>query len=235
VSHTANQQDFALVVGINHYPEYESLRGAIDDAKEIQAWLLDEKGGGLLPDHCHLILSQPHPLIPYQQQIDEKLVNIYRKSREMGGRRFYFYFSGHGLGTELDDNALCLAAWSELFRNNALSSRDYLHLIVNTGIFEEVIFLLDCCRNRLIGHQGLTPTLGWPRPDEGAGLAKKFVAYATQFQDSAYEEERGHFHTALISALKGAAANEGGHITAGMLKNYLEVETSRIAKQYNHL
>ena len=42
-------QDFALVVGLNHYPYYsdgKDLKGAIDDASKFADWLKDQHSGG---------------------------------------------------------------------------------------------------------------------------------------------------------------------------------------------
>ena len=42
-----NDQDFAVVVGINIYPELRILRGALRDAGEFTSWLRRPDGGGL--------------------------------------------------------------------------------------------------------------------------------------------------------------------------------------------
>ncbi|MCP4220290.1 MAG: caspase family protein [bacterium] len=234
-----NPNDYALVIGIDDYPEHESLQGAIRDAESMDAWL--REAGGLEPAHCRKVLSQSSPPLPYQQQVDMEIARIYKESVENGGRRFYFYFSGHGLGTAIDDTALCLAGWSGLFRNLALSSRAYLNLIMHSGLFTEVIFLLDCCRNRLINQKGLAPSLGWVKPDREAGKCTQFIAYAAEFQDSSHEgmvenepgNIRGYFTRVLLSGLKGAAARTDGRITPASLHKYLVAETPRLAKKNN--
>ncbi|MCP4157247.1 MAG: caspase family protein [bacterium] len=240
-----NPTDYALVVGINHYPDYTSLNGAINDAMNIEKWLLDENGGGLEAENCKKILSvETEPPIPFQNQIDRALYNLLRQSEATGGRRFYFYFSGHGLGTEIDDNALCLAGWSEDFRHEALSSRCYLNRVMHYGIFKEVIFLLDCCSNRLINHNGSCPRFDLARPDDATGDSRHLVAFATEYQDSSYEavsgndgsgQVRGHFTTAVLSGLYGAAKDQKGLITPAGLAEYIVPETSRIADEHNQI
>ena len=63
-----------------------------------------------------------------------------------------------------------------------------------------------------------------------------FVAYATQYQDQSYEiesinsEMRGAFTSVLLEGLKGAAANKG-LIGADDLRDYLAIETPKLAQQ----
>lgn len=239
-----NRSDYALVVGINHYPDFRNLEGAIEDAKDFAKWLYQDSEGGNLPkDHCRVILSQPNPLRPPHEEIDEELGRIFGMLGNDNGRRFYLYFSGHGMSQDNIGANLCLARWSaKLWRNAALDSLDYLKTILGSGKFEEVVFLLDCCRVRPINAHGLPSALGFPRPDDEAGKSKRFIGYATEFQNSAYEAEvsdgvseesrpliRGHFTRALMKGLRGAAAVEPGGVPATFLKKYLEAETPRIA------
>src|SRR5258708_35853699 len=125
---------FALVIGINDYPEYgsrgRSLKGAVRDAQRFAAWLQDtDSGGGLLPQNCRLIVSSGNPLAPLHADIDAALQYIWTQSRASGGDRFYFYFSGHGLSAQADNVALCLANWSSDRRHAALSSQGYLQFL----------------------------------------------------------------------------------------------------------
>jgi hypothetical protein len=241
---TVNADDFALVVGINDYPNYRSLAGAIADAEDFAKWLLDDQtGGGVPATNLKKVLSQANPIHPIQDTIDEALDEIWLALGTRRGRRFYLYFSGHGLGRTAFGTDLCLAKWSDRRRNLALDSQDYANLIAESGKFDEVIFFLDCCRVRKVNTRGLPPTLGWARPDEGAGATRIFLGYATEFMDKAYEAEvqggdeplvRGHFTRALLAGLRGGAARETGGVTAESLKKYVETETPRIALAAGH-
>lgn len=235
--------DYALVVGINHYPGFRNLNGAIEDAQDFAKWIYqDADGGGLPQQNSKVVVSQPNPLSPIQDEIDDALSAIFRAIGANRGRRFYLYFSGHGLGQSNLGADLCLARWSFEFRRAALDSLDYLKLILGSGKFDEVVFFLDCCRVRQINASGLPSTLGFARPDEIAGHGKHFIGYATEFQNSAYEAAvsngadpadapfvRGHFTRALMNGLRGGAASAPGGVSATRLKAYLEAETPRIA------
>ena len=235
-----NTKDYALVIGINHYKALNKLEGPVEDAREIYEWLSSEKGGALPKENCFLIESTEEPCRPLQDDIDEKLAAIIDQGKTTGYNRLYFYFAGHGLGIAWNENALCLPQWSELRRNNALSSSEYLKLIIESDLFTEAFFFLDCCRNRKPGSKPLHPTLGLPRP-LGASC-QSFVAYATEFNNAAYEAEhydgnetaiRGHFTRALVQGLNGAATNQEGLITTGSMKGFLKVKVEEIAKNFN--
>jgi uncharacterized caspase-like protein len=248
-----NAQDYAVVVGLNDYPDYggggRSLRGAIADATAFAAWLRDTASGGGLPhDNVALITSSLDPLAPAQDQIDDALDEIVGKARASGGRRFYFYFSGHGhvSGEARHDVALCLPRWSRNRRNAALSSSHYLDYIVRCTPFTEVVMLLDCCRVKQVAALGLGSVLNCPVPV--AVDRKILIAYASEFLKSAFEgstargdvdsrtddngagadeadadEVRGYFTEALLSGLRAGAARPEGGVTARGLKQYLEL------------
>jgi hypothetical protein len=244
---TQNHADYALVVGINHYPGFRNLKGAIEDAEDFAKWLYQDPEGGRLPQqNCSVVFSRPTPVRPIQDEIDDSLSQIFRSIGNNRGRRFYLYFSGHGLGQSNLGADLCLARWSFEFRRAALDSQDYLKLILGSGKFEEVAFFLDCCRVRLVNTRGLPSALGFARPADLSGQTKHFVGYATEFQNSSYEAAisestptgdepivRGHFTRALMNGLRGGAAVASGGVPAALLKQYLETETPRIAAASN--
>jgi uncharacterized caspase-like protein len=242
-------EDYALVIGINDYPSYRGLNGAVNDANDFRKWLRDPNGGGIdsdKPDQdspkCILINSSAEPIKPLQQDVDEALDAIgtaVANSADKRGRRFYFYFSGHGLGMTYDDTALCTARWNDkAWRFAALNVREYYKMIMESGYFSEVAFFLDCCRTRLITAGGNGPQIRWTvRPDIDAGLSSSFIAYATPYQNKAFEaavnsadDFRGYFTRALMAGLRGGAAISTGGVPASKLKQYIEKETGVLAK-----
>lgn len=243
-----NDQDYALVVGINDYPRYKSLNGAIEDAHEIKRWLLNEPIGGALPAaNLRMVTSiaNPPPARPIQQEIDEELQAIFDEARQKGGRRLYFYFSGHGFASKPSDVALCLASWSKTFRNLAISSLQYRDAIAEHGIFSEIVVLLDCCRTREVAAVGFPPTNPRPAAAQQAGQARFFIAHATELFQQSMEASvpggngepplvRGHFTRALLAALWGGAAEKTGGVTPSALKSYVERETPLIAGEAGH-
>jgi len=237
---------YALVVGIDHYPRFRSLKGARRDAEDFHTWLIDPEGGGVPAANVELVLSKEEPVRPIHDDIDDALERLLSKARnETGDKRLYLYFSGHGLGRSNVGADLCLAPWSKLRRAMALDSMGYLQLLMGCGYFREVVFLLDCCRVREVRSIALPPTIELPAPGDAAPATRSFVGYATEFMNAAYEAEtaqtgadndvRGHFTSALMAALNGAAAEPTGGVRASKLKEYLEVNTPLIAKARNHI
>ncbi len=243
-----NKNDYALVVGIEHYPNYRDLNGAINDAKDFAKWLTDKETGGGLPDaNCKVVLSTPDPSHPVQHAIDNDLRAIFKAIGTGRARRLYLFFSGHGLARSTEETDLCLAIWSDDWRNAALDAQGYLKYVKGSGKFEEVAFFLDCCRMRKINATGLGPMLGYGMPSEVAGSCRSFVANATEFQNLAFEAQvsdtldtngplvRGHFTRVLMAALWGQAAEASGGVRVSRLKEFLEINTPRVAKDHGHI
>lgn len=232
--------DFALIIGINDYTPIQksglhTLNGAINDAHFMEEWMLNPNGGAMPAQNCFKIISEPNPLKPIQEEVDIAITNIFSIIRNSAdtARRFYFYFAGHGLATltNMNDTALCLANWSEIRRNTALSSEAYKENIRQFGLFEEIIFIADCCRNTKINVNPLHPSFAPLMPNAAAAQTRMFVGYATQYQDSSFEiengesEKRGVFTKVLIDGLNGAAVNSEGEINADKLRDYLIYQT----------
>lgn len=231
-------QDYALVIGVNHYPKLRSLHGAVADARAFAEWLVEPDGGRLSPENVRTVLSTPDPLSPIGHEINDALEDLLERAAASGGRRFYFYFAGHGcVGDRAADITLCMANWSELRRRAALSSEAWLDVVVRSGAFDEVAFFLDCCRIWAVRAVGLPPHIDFARPVERARATRVFVAYATELQRPALEvstetsdDARGIFTQVLIAGLRGEAARAGGIVTAGSLKEHLETSVAETAK-----
>ena len=241
--------NFALIIGIDDYtPPRESglrtLQGAVNDANEFEKWATDPNGGNVAAPNCKKIVSDPQPLRPLQDEIDDAFLQIQQAIQNNGGRakRLYFYFAGHGLGAldNIDDTALCLANWSENRRKSALSSEAYKDVIRQYGYFEEIIFLADCCRNSKINVNGMEPTFAPLASHQFSGSTRLFVGYATTYQDESYEVEmedsemRGVFTKVLIDGLNGDAANDNGVVSADKLRDYLKKYTPIEAQRHGY-
>jgi Caspase domain len=236
----ANTKDYAVVIGLNDYKGLEPLKGPYNDAVAFKEWLLSSDGGDMPAGNCFFIQAQTigDETRPLQYDIDKALNNIYTKGKTTGYRRFYFFFAGHGLGIRFDESALCLPEWSDTFRFNALSSNEYHRYIVESGLFEEVFFFMDSCRNRKVAAGGLRPTLGWVKPGDGTGKCNSFLAFGAEFDNRAFEAEnqttgnkeiRGYFTRALIMGLKSPDRN--GVVTTTSLKSFLNTKVTELAAE----
>ena len=245
--------DFAVVVGLDDYPNFGSqgrpLKGAIADATRFAKWLKDTNTGGGLPErNCKEVLSTANPLGPNQLAVDLAVESAITEARKAGGgRRLYFYFSGHGQARDQTDVALCLAHWSAMFRYAALSSEKYRSMFLKCSPFAEIVIMLDCCRIRSIDATGGDSEIGCAVPVDDSGSKRFMLGFAAEFQNPAMEAEvtegavgeegpivRGHFTEALLAALYGGAAGPEGGVKSRALKRYLELNVPRIASDHQH-
>lgn len=235
-----NEEDYAIIIGVNHYMTLQRLEGPITDACELRNWLISADGGNLLPEHCLLIPSVDNCSTPEQSHIDMALSKLFREARNGKPRRLYFYFSGHGFGANWEANGMCLPIWSEELFNAALSSEAYLDLLVESNIFEEIYFFMDCCRDRRINTKPLHPMLG--NNGETSGKSMAVVLYAAEYENPAWEglniangnmSAHGHFSRALLEALGGAAVNSHGDITIESFISCVKEKTEAYAQQKN--
>jgi uncharacterized caspase-like protein len=233
-------EDYALIVGVEHYQSksLSQLPGAINDAKDFYDWVTSDEGGKVDSDNCTLLTSKEELSAVMIAQIENEINNKCNEARDnKNGGRFYFFFSGHGLGVNARETALIPTDWVDGLPR-AMATDVWKQSILERGAFREVLFFLDCCRGRKVNLLPSSNGLYNAKAAEDIEDLKDFVAQATSYLDVAYEAENGtrkngFFTTALLRGLKGDAADEKGVITFEGLKNYLESETSVVAQQFN--
>ena len=229
--------DYAIVVGIDHYqPEIQPLQGCVNDAKLFHAWLVSPDGGGLDPARAKLICSSAGSLKPVRDEIEDEFLRFYKHKIDTGqmvGRRLYLFFSGHGVTPPTDENdcGLVLANSASPGILRALPGNLALRRLQWAGLFEQIVLLMDCCREvtgDIDAHLGLPdkkdPTL------KGATYLRGFAA---QWHAQAAEREMDHplddraprlwhgvFTHALLKALK-SGMDEHGEINSESLKKFI--------------
>jgi hypothetical protein len=217
--------DRAIVVGIQSYPEMPALEGPENDAQDFYNWLIDERGGDVKPKHARLITTPQEKLpfkntedaVPTFQEIEDegyRLIKLAAKKplkdgHRYLGRRLYLYFAGHGFAPREEQTALIMANATKMrigagFHWLGQWTAEWFY---RAGYFDEVILLMDCCRNILP-----VPALSMPWPDETAPdfqeRVKRFYAFATGWSLEARGEAdnngkvRGIFTQALLDGLR---------------------------------
>ena len=248
-----NKRDYAIVIGIK-YPWLRPLQGTLKDAAAFIAWLKSPTGGSLPDVNIAPILSPPQneaPVgdawrpTPIKDQIDIALErfgigqHVGRKTRI--GRRLYFYFSGHGLGPRSGEVGMLMADADINNLNNSISLQKYLELFRNTDLFEEVVFILDCCRDAAPLKRGVdppgpkaTPPIASRPPDVGhlLVLAAPYGRRAIERTANATGERRGLLTTAVLEALTDPRqVDEQGRFTSETLRRYVPWRVSRLARE----
>ncbi len=240
-----NDQDYAIVVGINTYPWLRILRAALTDAMRFAEWLSHPEGGGLPERNVktiigpHALPANPFDVRPIRDEIDDHLIRIGVELNQRVGRRLYFYFAGHGIGPSFSDVGMLMAHARprSLTRNVGLARyRDYFH---EHAVFDEVVFILDCCRDRAHGVE----TAGPDFTNAGVGPVGPVLdmtMMAAAYGEKAFEpasdngtgpEPRGLLTRALLEGLQSAAAADGlGRVTSRSLDAFVRMRVPQLAE-----
>ncbi len=237
-----NENDYAVVVGITQYPEFGNLAGPENDACAFYDWLVKpaEQGGGGVPpdpDHIALILSRDHfraedgPLAakPALFQIELEFDRLIELSSQRGGilgRRLYVYLAGHGFGPDVEEAALLMANASRR-RMHHIPGRTLARWFRTAALFDEIVLLMDCCRDDYPRAPIYMPA--WPEVRRPAGAdVRYFYGFATKWSRKAREKEiapggpvQGLFTRAVLAALTQASPAENGCITGSVIEKYV--------------
>lgn len=240
--------DYAIVVGINRYPAFSPLQGPEADAIGFRDWLLSPTGGMMSSDNVTCILSSQYPdpgtdpLIARPAVSDVK--SAFNRLRELAfkatnpkyrvGRRVYLFFSGHGItparapSPDLDDAAILMANASTSALDEHLPGHPYAEWLRNAGAFDEIVLVMDCCRDlkNNVSSIGPTPPLISDRREE----VRRFYAAATELDSKSWEQPlgtppqpHGVFTFALMEGLRrDAICDSQGRLTGTRLKAFLE-------------
>ncbi|TQF71337.1 caspase family protein [Pseudoalteromonas luteoviolacea] len=212
-----NPNHYALVIGINDYPEAPSryrLDGAVNDAKAVTQWLCDPSGGGLEEKNCYTLFVdsssrqkddmdtdndeiedevEPYPVRYHVDKELKKIRTLLRKQLKESNQpaeRFYFYFSGHGeaLRMQNDNVLMCMANWSPDSPNANLSSRLILKEFLERCLpCNEIVVWTDCCRSRTVDVRGGGLDIGCRNSWKEGHVPDLFWANATLHETAAHE------------------------------------------------
>lgn len=230
-----NKDDYAIVVGIDTYPKLDRLRSAHVDASKFAEWLAREDGGNLPHDNIHLVTGPPTvpstdaETRPEQKDIDEKFTKMGVEVNKRIGRRLYFYFAGHGFSPAFDDLGLLMITADEKHLNRNVGLRMYRHFFHNHYRFDEIVYIMDCCRdasfrdNIQLNPPSFTlddpPTVLDLQELVALAAANGEKAYAFKNEDD-HNELRGVFTQAVLEGLE--KADDGlGRVTAASLSRYI--------------
>lgn len=240
-----NLDHYAIVIGIDKYPQLRALRGSGRDATQFALWLKAEDCGGLPEENIFLITSPPKfPENPFDArpvsfQIDDALTRIgLTKPGRIGGR-LYFYFAGHGFGPTFDDVGMLMANAAEerLGFSYNIGLRPFRIFLRQTEAFDEIIFILDCCRDPEISVDTSKPGIKPGTVSSGVKV-RDFVMMAAAYGEKAFQkkdvdtgEPRGVLTKALLDGLKKPEGADGlGRFTAASIFTYVSNQVMNIAQ-----
>lgn len=258
--------DRALVVGITDYPELDNLEGAERDAEAFYAWVTSLDGGGVPADHKHakLIRSSDYTPRPFANALaaaptesvimqffdglqDEAQAKADKGEDNRLGRRLYLYFAGHGFAPTFEDSALLMANATRVRVGYHIPGKAWADWFYRAGYFDEMILLMDCCRENYSRAPLNVPRFMDLTSPEPMDRGKRFYVFGTKWARLSRErampdgQVRGVFTTALLQGLRNAA-DANGNVTASGLSSWLyqnmrffldpaDLESADIAKE----
>ena len=242
------KDQFAIAVGIDTYPSLRPLSSSVSDAISFLDWLTDEEGGNIDPANVKLIRS-PIEIVtnrfvarPIQLEIDRALSDFGAEAGQRIGKRLYFYFAGHGFGPAFDDVGMLMATASMSSLDNNIGLRDYRTYFHETGLFDEVVYIIDCCRDssmdtRLVrtsrpAFAAIAVTGRAPRVVDFIVLAAAYGEKAFAPVDVVDGERRGILTKAVLEALRGnvKALDPEGRVTAATLQVFVKERVKSLAQ-----
>ena len=241
------QNDYAVVVGIAHYPLFHAdLGGPVNDAKHFVEWLVtteDQGGAGVpeehvttvvvaipAPDPNHLEAADGPVPLPVVEDILAAFENLRKKvqglHREGGSEeRLYIFLAGHGFSVDteqlgIEEPVLLMSNAEQGFWPH-FAGHFCAEWFVKSGLFQEVVLFMDCCRNDpLINFPLSLPSWG---TNTSKTRARKFYGFATKWAQKSREQlidgmMQGVFTWSLLTALRGDVTDNEGRVTDKELK-----------------
>lgn len=200
----------ALLVGANHYTNFSSLSGCVDDVESMRE-LLARNEDESVNYTCKTLLSTD----AVNSEVTRS--NLRRECRDLFAYDgdVIFYFSGHGI---LSNTGGFLATTDAEVDDYGLSMQEILQM-ANTSSAKNVLIILDTCHSGAMGNRSEYSTANILD-----GLRENITIIAASKDSEASVEAGGHglFTTALIDALDGGAADHMGWVTPPSIYAYAE-------------
>jgi hypothetical protein len=251
-------EDHALVVGLNRYPAFKTLRGAEGDAVRFYDWLISPSGGMVAIRNVQRILSSDFPdadpndvatwrpplealKLEFRRHSDRAFANKAKTGSSRVGRRLYVFLAGHGItparaaSPNLEDAALLMASASAQAYGEHLLGYSWAEWFVNAAAFDEVLLFMDCCRD-VKNNVPPIPCSLTPLLDDRRADVKVFGAAATELDSQSWEQDFGTpaqpygvFSYVLMQGLQSdALRGEAGELTGTRLASFLDDELPKL-------
>jgi len=208
-------KDYAIVVGINNYPDpaMNPLRGPEADASSFCKWLIAPTGGIVPMRNVKRILSSDYPVpdpqdfTTWQPALDALKAMFWRYSDialkndvQTGdarvGRRLWVFLSGHGItpakapSVDLDDAALLAASAAPGRYGEHLTAYSWIQWFKNAAAFDEIVLFMDCCRDLKLNVPPIPCTLE-PMVKDRRSDVRILYAAATDLDSQSWEDQIG--------------------------------------------
>ena len=235
---------WAVVVGINDYPNTRKLKWAVNDARAFYRHLLDVIQ--LPQENVTLLLNQDAGLSRLRSTLGTHL-------KKMAGKQdmVIIYFAGHGAtekdvlspdGDGLEKYLLPYDVDPEDLYASALPMREVSHIFYRIQS-QRIIFIADACYSgasggRTISLTGIRANISDAFLDRIAAGKGTVIITASGANEVSAEDEKlqhGVFTFYLLQGLSGAAdADKDGLITVDEIYQYVSEQVPRATGQEQH-
>jgi len=235
---------WAVVVGINDYPNTRRLKWAVNDARAFYRHLVDVIQ--VPEENVTLLLNQDAGLSRLRSALGTHL-------KKMAGKEdmVIIYFAGHGAtekdvlspdGDGLEKYMLPYDVDPEDLYASALPMREISHIFYRIQS-QRIIFIADSCYSgasggRTIGLPGIRANISDSFLDRIAGGKGTVIMTASGANEVSAEDDKlqhGVFTFYLLEGLRGAAdADKDGLITVDEIYQYVSVQVPRATGQEQH-
>lgn len=237
-------QDHAVVVAITRYPDISDLRGPENDARGLERWLTDPAGGAVPAAQVQSVRTSlfpepwrgaPQPSLGDINRAFDPLVRQAFRDRRKLGRRLYIFLAGHGFASGASEAALFAADASQWTLGSYVQGRLYADWFRASGLFDEVVLLVDCCRNLYPNAPAQLPP--WPPLTLGGNAARRVYGYASAYAQLAREREvdgefKGLFTRAVLECLTTAGPRDAqGRVTGETLRSYVHARMPELSRE----
>lgn len=141
------RDQYAIVVGIQRYPQLPEVAYATADATQLASWLSARDGGALPADRVFLLTSGA---ATESDSPGPRLIDLERAIRNLGvesgahvGERLYLYFAGYASSRPDGDLVLACADVGEGSSGGVFHLESLCSLVRSSGCFDELVVIVD--------------------------------------------------------------------------------------------
>lgn len=197
----------ALIVGIDHYFNLNSLQGCINDAYSVKSVLERHSSDGTINFDCNLLVSNGSERGVTTRGLKKSLEDLFEKELDVA----LFYFAGHG-SLEREDGYIITSEAEDSDGGVPLST---ILKFANESPAKNKVIILDSCHSGQMGNYN---------GKNDAALSEGITVLTASSRDEFANEINGSgvFTQLFVDALEGSASDILGQITPGSIYAHID-------------
>jgi hypothetical protein len=235
---------WAVVVGINSYPRVRPLKYAVNDARSVHDYLVDDLG--VSPENVVLLIDEQATLSRLRSVLGTRL-----KQKAAKDDLVIIFFAGHGAterdssspdGDGLEKYILPFDVDPSDLYATALPMGEIARIFNRIGS-DRLLFIADACYSgaaggRSIGIEGVRSNMSDAFMERVASGKGRIILSASGANEVSVERDHlqhGVFTYLMVKGLKGQAdLDNDKYVTLEELYRYLSIHVPRMTQQAQH-